>query len=542
MQKFNSIDSSSKKIKPTDEHLMDKIKDEFQEIFEDYQPIKLLGQGSYGIVIQVKDKKGKKFAVKKFTNLYRDKIDTKRILREIAILAQLSHPRIVKLHDIIIKDKEKVESIYLILECLDVDLKKILFEKNFNFHMKDLKRVFYDFISGLDYLHRCGILHRDLKPGNIVLNADYSTKICDFGLARDLTLSFSNEEIMNMINENTCLKSEIIKITEDKSLSNNEVIERINRMLSELNTKLLNNYIDNNAIVTNKESKPLFDDKNNKSKVIIYDKNQLLYDLNQSSIKKLTLKFENNSNKENIPLIINKSFKYGSKENEFIKPKNLLIQERSHVIEKVNLIRNLTHHVSTRWYRAPEIILLEDYSSASDVWAAGCIFGEMLGKVHGNDYYGSFFKGTSCFPLSPNFVENKSTKERMVVFDNYDQLNVIFNIMGTPRNEELSFLSEEKLKYVKKFASRPSIQFQKYFPFSSSESLVFLKKMLKFNPKDRITIPEILKDPLFADCKYDHYQEVQILNKFDKDNYDQDFHELKQLFLEQLEIFQNNKK
>ena len=55
-----------------------------------------------------------------------------------------------------------------------------------------------------------------------------------------------------MINENAFLKSEIIDITEDKSLSNNDVIERINLILSELNTKSLNNYMDNYAIVCNK--------------------------------------------------------------------------------------------------------------------------------------------------------------------------------------------------------------------------------------------------------------------------------------------------
>ena len=88
-------------------------------------------------------------------------------------------------------------------------------------------------------------------------------------------------QIINMINENTCLKSEIIYITEDKSLSNNDVIERINLILSELNTKSLNNYMDNYAIVCNKEYMPLFDDNNNNSKDLIFDKNQLFNNLNQ---------------------------------------------------------------------------------------------------------------------------------------------------------------------------------------------------------------------------------------------------------------------
>jgi mitogen-activated protein kinase 1/3 len=79
-----------------------------------------------------------------------------------------------------------------------------------------------------------------------------------------------------------------------------------------------------------------------------------------------------------------------------------------------NMKRELTGHVVTRWYRAPEIILLEkDYGPGIDIWAAGCILAELLGMMKENaptfmDRQ-PLFPGKSCFPLSPakNPTENR---------------------------------------------------------------------------------------------------------------------------------------
>jgi len=274
-------------------------------------------------------------------------------------------------------------------------------------------------------------------------------------------------------------------------------------------------------------------------------KNNLFFNLDTP------LDFSFEAYKENMPILsashnneITISLSQNNNLIPIVKPKNLLFEERKpESISEINsLLRNLTRHVSTRWYRSPEIILMEDYSAPSDIWAAGCVFGEMLGKLKGNNYYGAFFKGTSCYPLSPSYVENKATKERRIVFDNYDQLNVIFNIMGTPKKDELQFLSDEKVNYIRKFAVRPMISFQKYFPYASNDSLSFLKKMLKFNPKDRLCITDIIKDPLFSEFMYVHVPENEIINKFDSDNENQDFLELRALFIEQYERFKSNMK
>jgi mitogen-activated protein kinase 1/3 len=74
--------------------------------------------------------------------------------------------------------------------------------------------------------------------------------------------------------------------------------------------------------------------------------------------------------------------------------------------QRKNMKRELTGHVVTRWYRAPEIILLEkDYGAAIDMWSIGCIFAELLGMMKTNSSTfmerRPLFPGKSCFPLSP---------------------------------------------------------------------------------------------------------------------------------------------
>jgi mitogen-activated protein kinase 1/3 len=76
-----------------------------------------------------------------------------------------------------------------------------------------------------------------------------------------------------------------------------------------------------------------------------------------------------------------------------------------------NMKRVLTGHVVTRWYRAPELILLEkDYGEAIDVWAVGCIFAELLTMMKENVpnclERKPLFPGNSCFPLSPDSNPN----------------------------------------------------------------------------------------------------------------------------------------
>jgi len=92
--------------------------------------------------------------------------------------------------------------------------------------------------------------------------------------------------------------------------------------------------------------------------------------------------------------------------------------------QKLN--RSMTKHVVTRWYRSPELILLQNYDTAVDVWSAGCIFAELLSmqKKNVKDYRKrrALFPGKSCFPLTGRGSSPYN--------DSYDQLNVIFDVIG----------------------------------------------------------------------------------------------------------------
>lgn len=121
--------------------------------------------------------------------------------------------------------------------------------------------------------------------------------------------------------------------------------------------------------------------------------------------------------------------------------------EASHItgVPRHNLSRQLTKHVVTRWYRAPELILIQPYASAVDIWSIGCIFGELLSMQEGSvpSYQDRvpLFPGGSCFPLSGDNISS-STDERL------DQLSVIFSVIGMP--------SEEDLKSIGKVSYQPT--------------------------------------------------------------------------------------
>lgn len=168
--------------------------------------------------------------------------------------------------------------------------------------------------------------------------------------------------------------------------------------------------------------------------------------------------------------------------------------------------RELTSHIATRWYRAPEIILLEkDYGPAVDVWAVGCIFAELLGmmKKHAPTYLDRkpLFPGKSCFPLSPG-VDTKQI--RGFPHSSTDQLSVIFGTIGLPNEADKSFVTDKKaLEYLSSFPYTEKVNLQSKYPGASKEAIDFLDKILVFNPYFRMTLDDALAHPLFDEVRFD---------------------------------------
>ena len=164
---------------------------------EDFTLIKKLGKGAYGKVMQIMHKPTQReYACKRFEMVFSDKQRSRRLLREVDILSKMMHPCTNRLLCIIppnniegSPDKEiediDFNEVYLLLRLCDMDLKKLLKSAK---HLEEtqVKSIIYDILCGLKYLHAAKVIHRDLKPGNILVNDDCTIQICDFGLARSM--------------------------------------------------------------------------------------------------------------------------------------------------------------------------------------------------------------------------------------------------------------------------------------------------------------------------------------------------------------------
>lgn len=162
------------------------------EVDMHYDVIKAIGVGAYGLVCSCKDLRGpgRFCAVKKIPKLFDDLVDGKRVLRELMVMKHLkAHPNVVQLYAILppsqrtSEEKATFRDVYFATELMDTDLHLVLKSKqklSFEHHAYFM----YQLLKGMAYIHSAGVIHRDLKPGNLLLNANCDLKICDFGLAR----------------------------------------------------------------------------------------------------------------------------------------------------------------------------------------------------------------------------------------------------------------------------------------------------------------------------------------------------------------------
>jgi len=170
-------------------------------------------------------------------------------------------------------------------------------------------------------------------------------------------------------------------------------------------------------------------------------------------------------------------------------------------IFKDSIQRQLTHHVVTRWYRAPEVILFSqcrEYLFAIDMWSVGCILSELLTMIKENVLNPmdrkALFPGTSCFPLS--------AKDPEAYKDQLDQLNTIFSVIGTPTHEEIAKITDPQARsYLLKLPPKPAINLQKKFPGSSKQAIDLLQKLLLFDYEKRINVDDALKHPFLEDVR-----------------------------------------
>ena len=149
-----------------------------------------LGEGTYGVVYRAKDQKGQEiYALKKIRLQAEEEGIPSTAIREISLLKELNHVNKVKLYEVM----HSVKKLTLVFEYVEQDLKKVIDSTNGKgVEIKYIKSYLYQLLKGIDYIHKHKVLHRDLKPQNLLINKDNIVKIGDFGLARGYGIPVKN--------------------------------------------------------------------------------------------------------------------------------------------------------------------------------------------------------------------------------------------------------------------------------------------------------------------------------------------------------------
>ncbi|CAN8062230.1 unnamed protein product [Agarophyton chilense] len=172
-----------------------------------------------------------------------------------------------------------------------------------------------------------------------------------------------------------------------------------------------------------------------------------------------------------------------------LKPANILIQESCdlaicdfglarYVDETDDAQQGMTEYVVTRWYRAPELVLTSEYTNAVDLWALGCIMGDLLG--------------------------------RKVLFPGKDfknQVEIICGILGKPTEEDTKHVTSSRArKFLSKLPDTEGVDFSALFPNANPDAIDLMEKLLKFNPDKRMTAEQALEHPYvreFHDAEFE---------------------------------------
>lgn len=155
------------------------------EVDQRYKILEPTSTGAHGIVCSALDQVTEQsVAVKKIEGIFEHVTITKRTLRELRILRHLRHENLVQIQSIFISQtKGAFEEIYIISELMETDLASTL-RSSQPLSDDHCQFFLYQILRGMKYVHSAQVIHRDLKPRNLLVNSNCDLKICDFGLAR----------------------------------------------------------------------------------------------------------------------------------------------------------------------------------------------------------------------------------------------------------------------------------------------------------------------------------------------------------------------
>ena len=212
-----------------------------------------------------------------------------------------------------------------------------------------------------------------------------------------------------------------------------------------------------------------------------------------------------------------------------LKPRNLLVNSdcdlkicdfglaRADIPELYNA-GAMTDYISTRWYRAPELLLgSEYYTTAVDMWSIGCILAELL--------------------IRKPFLPGSDTE---------NQLELVVNCLGKPTKAYITKYSGGRLQEV--FNAIPGTEetgnFEELFAGQDENAVDLLRKMLLYDPEERITIEDALKHPYMVDLHYPPDEPTTnpvSAFDFDFELYDLSTEETKEHLYEEIMLYHSSK-
>ena len=379
----------------------------------------VIGKGSYGKVVKAVNTADTKKSVA--IKVIKSKFLRERthyclcIFREMYTLRHLNHPNVVRLLDVRApfythgdtepstmkgREFEQLDELHLVFESADCDLHQYMTTRRRAGHLlsiHEIKSLFYQLLVAIKYIHSANIIHRDIKPDNLLIweNVDSAgglqLKLSDFGLSR------------------------IVQQTDDS----------------------------------------------------------------ESSFQFMSTSPVDSSHSP-------------------------ATTDTDQIMPPPQLCRDLTKHVVTRWYRAPEVILVQPYGPAVDMWSTGCVLAYLLG--HGAPY----FPGAPVAPLSVDYKEGEEGRHGGGTEED-NQLSVIFRVIGGPSDEDIALVRDPEIaQYLKTFQHiSPEETAGERLPCAPVEALDLLERMLIFDPSRRISVDEALSHPFLASVR-DHTVEYEI--------------------------------
>ena len=170
---------------------------------DQYEIHQTLGTGTFGVVVSATHMQtGTKVAIKLMKSSFSDNYDAKKRVSEIQILRKLSAIKdncfTTKIFDVIFSDvklesSDTIDYIFIVMEIEDTDLAEVLNQyDDYELKVNHISTLMYNMLCSVHYMHSANLIHRDLKPGNMLLNFECIPKLCDFGLARSMPKGMSN--------------------------------------------------------------------------------------------------------------------------------------------------------------------------------------------------------------------------------------------------------------------------------------------------------------------------------------------------------------